>query len=155
MLLSTLIAGVFAFGAVAVPYTEKGSGITFSARVDPKVTFGVVLSTTSTTDFIGLIIGQGTGWTGISLGGPMTQNALLIAAWPNNNTLLASFRKTAYDHPNIHVPRSGFNTNLHIQHLRKSSSRQRNLCHVPYRKRHIYKLHPFHIHLPLFQMHIN
>ena len=98
MLLSSLLALALALGASGqgsqVPYTEPKSGITVTAYVSPNYVFGVALPTTPSNDFIGVMVGKGTGWAAVSLGGPMTQNALLLATWPNGKNLLASFRKT-------------------------------------------------------------
>jgi len=58
-------------------------------------TFGVALPTTPTTDFIGLLVGKGTGWSGVSFGEPML-NKLLIAARPSGTKIVGTFRKTPY-----------------------------------------------------------
>ena len=62
--------------------------------------FGIALpaNATGNTDFIATIGGKGTGWSGVSLGGGMLSK-LLIVAWPNAQTVVSSFRKTAYVSP--------------------------------------------------------
>ncbi|KAL5418351.1 hypothetical protein PMIN03_001073 [Paraphaeosphaeria minitans] len=80
----------------AAPYTDVKSGITFQAYQHTTGYFlGVALleNPTGNTDLIVTIGGKGTGWSGASLAGPM-KNALLVLAWPNNNTIVSSFRKT-------------------------------------------------------------
>lgn len=59
-------------------------------------TFGIALPTTPGTEFIGYLAGKGTGWSGVSLGGPMT-NKLLVVAWPNkaSTSIAGSFREVA------------------------------------------------------------
>lgn len=76
-------------------YVEPKTSISFSAYEDTTsgYTFGVALPTTPTTDFIGLLTGKGTGWSGVSLGGPML-NKLLIAAWPSGTKIVGTFRET-------------------------------------------------------------
>jgi hypothetical protein len=79
------------------PYTDAKSGITFNAfTTSTGYFFGIALpaNTTGNTDFIATIGGKGTGWSGVSLGGGML-NKLLIVAWPNAQTVVSSFRKTA------------------------------------------------------------
>jgi hypothetical protein len=90
-----LALNVAAQGMTAL--TDAKTGITFQAFTDPTAgyTFGVALPTTPSNDFIGIIVGKGKGWCGVSLGGSMA-NKLLIAAWPSGSTVVASFRKTAY-----------------------------------------------------------
>jgi hypothetical protein len=77
-------------------YTEAKSGIIFQAHTEASgFAFGIALPEIPSTDFIGLLVGKGTGWTGASLAGPIV-NSLLIAAWPNGTSLISSFRKTSY-----------------------------------------------------------
>ena len=92
MLLSSLLSCAFALGAVAVQYTEPNSGITVEGYQSSTYTFGIALPETPGSDFIGVLAGNGTGYAGVSLGGGMT-NMLLIAAWPNGNSVLSSFRQ--------------------------------------------------------------
>ncbi|KAF2193692.1 iron reductase domain protein [Zopfia rhizophila CBS 207.26] len=79
-------------------YTDTKSGITFQAMQDSTsgYFFGIALpeTTAGNTDFIATIGGKGTGWAGVSLGGGMV-NKLLIAAWPNGQSIVSTFRKTA------------------------------------------------------------
>ncbi|KAK7179960.1 hypothetical protein DPSP01_009872 [Paraphaeosphaeria sporulosa] len=99
MKLSTLLFGSIAtlVGAqLAAPYTDVKSNITFQAyRHSTGYFLGVALpeNPAGNTDFIVTIGGKGNGWGGASLAGPM-KNALLVLAWPNNNTIVSSFRKT-------------------------------------------------------------
>ncbi|OCL14594.1 iron reductase domain protein [Glonium stellatum] len=104
MKLSTLLPFALAAATSAQTtssYTDPKSSITFQAFTDPTsgYTFGLALPMTPTTDFIGILVGKGSGWVGASLGGSMV-NKLLIAAWPNGNQLVSSFRKaTSYANP--------------------------------------------------------
>lgn len=99
MKLSTLLVGGLASVATAQtssPYTDAKSGITFSYWAHTSgYFFGIALpaNTTGNTDFIATLGGKGTGWSGVSLGGEMT-NKLLLLAWPNGQNILGSFRKT-------------------------------------------------------------
>jgi hypothetical protein len=100
MKLLTLLASTFASLAVAqtpAPYTDAKSGITFNTlQHSSGLFFGLALPLNgSSTDFIATIGGQGTGWSGVSLGGGML-NKLLIVAWPNAQNAVSSFRKIAY-----------------------------------------------------------
>jgi hypothetical protein len=100
MKFSTLFASGLASLAAAqsaAPYTDAKSGISFNYFAAPTgYFFGIALPANSTgnTDFIATIGGKGTGWSGVSLGGGML-NKLLIAAWPNGQAIVSSFRKTA------------------------------------------------------------
>jgi hypothetical protein len=108
LLLPTILALTTSTIAVAIEkrevqssiYVEPKTSISFSAYQDATsgYTFGVALPETPTTDFIGLLVGKGTGWSGASLGGPMV-NKLLIAAWPSGTKIMGTFRKTAYVPP--------------------------------------------------------
>jgi hypothetical protein len=96
MLLSSLLSCAFVLGAIAQKpslYTESKSGVTVWAYQSSTYNFGIAVPQTPQSDFIGVLVGKGSGYLGVSLGGPMT-NELLIAAWPNGNAVLASFRKT-------------------------------------------------------------
>ena len=91
---AALIAPVFSQSA-SVEYKEPNTGIVFQAFVDSATgyTFGAALPANGTaTDFIGILSGKGTGWSGVSLGGAMA-NKLLIVAWPNGQNIVSSFRK--------------------------------------------------------------
>ncbi|KUJ08885.1 CBD9-like protein [Mollisia scopiformis] len=75
-------------------YTEPKTGIAFETYMDPTgYAFGIALPTTPSTDFVGLLVGKGKGWAGVSLGGSMI-NKLLIAAWPSGTSLISTFRET-------------------------------------------------------------
>ncbi|KAH9209434.1 hypothetical protein DL95DRAFT_413893 [Leptodontidium sp. 2 PMI_412] len=93
--LSLLLTTTPSLLASAIPYTDSKTGISYSAFFDTTgYSFGIALPVNASGDFIGLVTGKGSGWSGISLGGLMT-NKLLIAAWANGKTPIASFRKTA------------------------------------------------------------
>ncbi|KAH7135418.1 hypothetical protein B0J11DRAFT_502240 [Dendryphion nanum] len=91
------LAGIGA-AQTAAPYTDAKSGITFNAFINPTsgYFFGLALPANGTgnTDFIATIGGKGTGYSGVSLGGGMLSK-LLVLAWPNAQTVVSSFRKTA------------------------------------------------------------
>ncbi|KAK3321309.1 hypothetical protein B0T19DRAFT_445081 [Cercophora scortea] len=82
-------------------YTDKASGIVFNTwRPTKDLTFGMALPasalTVDATEFIGILTcssptGKATGWCGVSLGGGMNSNLLLVA-YPQQNTILTSFR---------------------------------------------------------------
>jgi len=100
----TLLSSVLALSSTSLAATSMGvvvepkTNISFSTFSDATsgYTFGIALPTTPGTDFIGYLTGKGAGWSGVSLGGPMT-NKLLIAAWPNSKatTVIGSFREVA------------------------------------------------------------
>jgi hypothetical protein len=97
--LTLFLGGLASLAAAqtAVPYTDAKSGITFNyLALSSGYFFGLTLPANGTgnTDFIATIGGKGTGWSGVSLGGGML-NKLLIAAWPNGQSIVSSFRKTA------------------------------------------------------------
>jgi hypothetical protein len=100
MKLSTFLPAVVGLAAAQTPapYTDAKSGITFNTYINPSTGyfFGLALdaNNTASTDFIATIGGKGTGWSGVSLGGGML-NKLLILAWPNGQSVVGSFRKTA------------------------------------------------------------
>lgn len=91
----------FAAGAYAqsYAYTDPASGITFQAYQDADTSFqyGMVLPETVGTDFIGQIVmpTNGTGYGGISLTSEMV-GSMLIVAWPNSGSVVASLRETRY-----------------------------------------------------------
>ncbi len=77
---------------------EPKSNIFFSTFQDATngFTFGIAFPETPNTDFIGLLVGRGTGWSSVSLGGSML-NKLLLVAWPNGSKgIVGTFRKTAW-----------------------------------------------------------
>jgi hypothetical protein len=96
-----LLTGAFAaltFAQTPAPYTDVKSGITFNTLQHSSGTFfGLALPSNGTgnTDFIATIGGKGTGYSGVSLGGGML-GKLLFVAWPNQQSVVSSFRKTAY-----------------------------------------------------------
>lgn len=97
MLFSSLLSCFLATSAIAqtfTPYTEPKSGITVNAFQSSSYTFGIALPPTPQSDFIGVVVGKGSGYVGVSLGGGML-NVLLIATWPNGKSVLSSFRETA------------------------------------------------------------
>ncbi|KAF2243972.1 iron reductase domain protein [Trematosphaeria pertusa] len=100
MKISTLFLGGLASLAAAqtpAPYTDAKSGITFNYFAHSSgYFFGIALpeNSTGSTDFIATLGGKGTGWSGVSLGGVML-NKLLILSWPNGQSIVSSFRKTA------------------------------------------------------------
>jgi hypothetical protein len=97
----TLLTGVLATLTTAqtpAPYTDPKSGITFSTfQHTSGMFFGLTLpqNSTSNTSFIATIGGKGTSYSGVSLGGGML-NKLLLIAWPNGQSIVSSFRKTAH-----------------------------------------------------------
>lgn len=95
-LLPSLALLGLAAAQTTAPYTDPKSGITFNLFTDPAsgYFFGIAVPLNSNTDFIATIGNKGTGWAGVSLGGAMT-NKLLIAAWPNDQAAVGSFRKAA------------------------------------------------------------
>ncbi|KAF2260566.1 CBD9-like protein [Lojkania enalia] len=98
MKLSPLLFITLAAAQTPSPYTDPQSGITFNTFIEPSsgYFFGIALpeDTSNNTDFIATLGSKGTGWSGVSLGGGML-NKLLIVAWPNGQSVVASFRKTA------------------------------------------------------------
>jgi hypothetical protein len=80
------------------PYTDTKSGITFNTfQHSSGLFFGLALpeNVTGNTDFIATIGGRGTGYSGVSFGGGMLSKLLFIS-WPNQQSVVSSFRKTAY-----------------------------------------------------------
>ncbi|KAN0094050.1 iron reductase domain protein [Hyaloscypha variabilis] len=100
----TLLSSVLALSSTSLAATSTGiivepkTNISFSSFSDSAsgYTFGIALPTTPGTDFIGYLAGKGVGWSGVSLGGPMT-NKLLVVAWPNSKatSIVGSFREVA------------------------------------------------------------
>ncbi|KKA30608.1 hypothetical protein TD95_000828 [Thielaviopsis punctulata] len=89
----------------ATKYTDENTGIIFNAWSAPDgatsgyLTIGIALPQdaldTDANEFIGILKcaspnGKGTGWCGISIGGPMTQN-LLLTIYPQHEDILTSF----------------------------------------------------------------
>jgi hypothetical protein len=98
MKISTLVTGSLATFTAALtpaPYTDAKSGITFNTiQHSSGMFFGLAMpaNATGNTDFIATIGGKGTGFSGVSLGGGML-NKLLFIAWPNQQSIVSSFRK--------------------------------------------------------------
>jgi len=84
---------------------EPKTNVFFSSFTDlaSGYTFGIALSTTLGTNFLGYLAGKGTGWSGASLGGAMT-NKLLVVVWPNKAAtgIVGSFGELAYVLPFLH-----------------------------------------------------
>ncbi|KAK1753947.1 hypothetical protein QBC47DRAFT_429380 [Echria macrotheca] len=90
-----------------IPYTDPASGIVFNTWTQPDLTFGLALPptalTTDATEFLGLLTCKSptpsTGWCGLSLGGSMVNNLLLLA-YPSDSHVLTSLRwATTYGPP--------------------------------------------------------
>ncbi|KAH7082967.1 hypothetical protein BKA63DRAFT_140684 [Paraphoma chrysanthemicola] len=100
MKLANVLTGAFATVTLAqspAPYTDLKSGITFNTfQHTSGYFFGLALpqNNTGNTDFIATIGGKGTGYSGVSFGGGMLSK-LLFVAWPNQQSVVSSFRKTA------------------------------------------------------------
>ncbi|KAH6659192.1 fungal cellulose binding domain-containing protein [Truncatella angustata] len=108
------IRNALAQSSTAVVYTDPGTGITFDTWPVPStstaggLTFGMALPsdalTTNADEFVGYLqcastSTTATGWCGISLGGSMTNN-LLLMAWPYENQIYTSFLwATGYTQP--------------------------------------------------------
>jgi hypothetical protein len=103
MKISTVFTGALATLTAAqtpAPYTDVKSGITFNTfQHSSGMFFGLALpaNTTGNSDFIATIGGKGTGYSGVSFGGGMLSK-LLFVAWPNQQSVVSSFRKTGYVH---------------------------------------------------------
>ena len=96
--LSAVILGSYA----ARFYTDPHTNLTFyvndigTADTVGGYSHGYVLPSGTNTqyEYIGIMIGglqNGTGWSGMSHAGPMT-NSLLLMAWPYQNKIMSSFR---------------------------------------------------------------
>lgn len=83
--------------AQTTSYTDANTGITFAAYNDPTTNsqYGIAMPQSSpSTDFIGQLIApisNGTGWIGLALS-PGKSSNLMIAAWPNDQNIVSSFR---------------------------------------------------------------
>jgi cellobiose dehydrogenase (acceptor) len=88
-----LVGSVFA-QIQELTYTDS-NGIPFTGNYDPApdVHVGFIFpSSTTGTEFVGeLIVPISKGWAGISIGGGMTSNPLIMA-WVNNNKIVYSTR---------------------------------------------------------------
>ncbi|KAL2015859.1 hypothetical protein VTK56DRAFT_4678 [Thermocarpiscus australiensis] len=115
---ASFLPSVLAQNSQPVTITDPGTGIIFNtwgfpngaAETQGGFTFGVALPSdafsTDASEFIGYLqcaAADETGWCGVSLGGPMT-NSLLIAAWPNEDTVYTSLRyATGYVMPDLYT----------------------------------------------------
>ncbi|KAF5572589.1 cellobiose dehydrogenase [Fusarium pseudoanthophilum] len=99
--LAPLTQYVSAQQSTPVSYTDPDTGIVFDTWTasGSRMTFGFTFpedgQTTNADEFIGYIkcttpSGKGTGWCGLSYGGPMT-NSLLLMAYPHDGDILTSF----------------------------------------------------------------
>ncbi|PKS12504.1 hypothetical protein jhhlp_000711 [Lomentospora prolificans] len=95
-----LAVAPLAFAQEPTPYTDADTGIGFNTWSTPSVRYGMALPAdaleTDATEYIGLLTcaspeGANTGWCGISFGGGMVNNLLLLA-YPHNDQVLTSFR---------------------------------------------------------------
>ncbi|EAW23782.1 putative cellobiose dehydrogenase [Aspergillus fischeri NRRL 181] len=99
--------GAFAANYNSSAYSDSASGIDFQrwCDADTGFCFGLALPETVKTDFVGQLVvplDSSKGWGGVSLGGSMT-STLLIAAWPNGNSVVSSLRKTTnYANPDVY-----------------------------------------------------
>jgi cellobiose dehydrogenase (acceptor) len=77
-------------------FTDANTGITFQGYEDTTgFRFGMALPSTIGSDFIGQMIvpTNGSGYGGVSLTGSMV-GSLLVVAWPNAGSVVASLRET-------------------------------------------------------------
>ncbi|CAH0028205.1 unnamed protein product [Clonostachys rhizophaga] len=82
-------------------FTDSKTGITYQQVTQGDYTFGIALSETSSTDFIGRLSAQTKGWAGVSLGGRMS-GSVMVVAWPNEGSIVSSLRKaTGYSSPAV------------------------------------------------------
>ncbi|KAL2867628.1 cellobiose dehydrogenase [Aspergillus lucknowensis] len=99
-----------------VAYTDPDTGIVFDtwtveeSSTAAGLTFGVALPedalTTDATEFLGYLscgLTEGAGWCGLSLGGSMNSN-LLLMAYPQDEDVLTSFRfSSGYSMPDVYA----------------------------------------------------
>ncbi|KAA8893690.1 cellobiose dehydrogenase-like protein [Sphaerosporella brunnea] len=82
----------------SVSFSDPATGINYEGYITTTsaggYAFGMALPLNPTHEFIGHIEGPLTGWSGVSLGGSMT-NSLLVVAWANGNEVMHSFRMTS------------------------------------------------------------
>ncbi|PHH55190.1 Cellobiose dehydrogenase [Ceratocystis fimbriata CBS 114723] len=114
----SLVGSGLAQSTAGTSYTDTATGIVFNTWDIPTTTTqgGLTLGftfpsdafTTDATEFIGILKcgspnGKGTGWCGVSLGGPMTQTLMLVA-YPNGEDVLTTFRyATGYTMPDLYT----------------------------------------------------
>ena len=108
MKLSLLLTGALSLLASAIPYTDLKTGSSYSAFFDTTgYSFGIALPVNATGDFIGLVTGKGTGWSGISLGGPMVNKLLSDVPFVNFFCHLAcSLRDKIIEIDALHNPQN-------------------------------------------------
>ncbi|TVY38146.1 Cellobiose dehydrogenase [Lachnellula subtilissima] len=99
-----LVAGTYAQSSA---YTDANTGITFQRYLDTEgVSFGIAIPETPASDFIGQMVApsNGSGYAGVSLASEMTKS-LLVVAWPNNDSVMASLRETrsGYTSPGVYT----------------------------------------------------
>lgn len=95
---AALAAGVM--GQSSVNWTDTASGIAFSYYETDGVAFGLALPETNNGDFIGYLASDSIdGYAAWSMTGAMS-NALLICAWADGDSIVASLREaTGYSNP--------------------------------------------------------
>ncbi|SPN99068.1 uncharacterized protein DNG_02107 [Cephalotrichum gorgonifer] len=108
---TSLLQATYAQEDTAV-YEDPESGILFNIWPQKFMTFGIALPPdgleNNATEFLGLLTctspgGEGVGWCGMSLGGFMPNN-LLLMVYPNENEVLTSFRwATKYSPPELYT----------------------------------------------------
>ncbi|PIG84505.1 cellobiose dehydrogenase [Aspergillus arachidicola] len=107
-----LVALSSALGAAAMnynssAYSDSTTGIDFQRWCDETTgfCFGLALPETVDSDFIGQLVvplESSNGWGGVSLSSSMTK-ALLIGAWPNDDSVVSSLREAqSYTNPDVY-----------------------------------------------------
>lgn len=96
IVVGTAMMALHAAAQTASSWTDANTGITFNGlQHESGYTLGYALPENPTTDFIAQVaapITNGGGWAGFPLAQSMV-GPLLIAAWPNNGEVVASFRQ--------------------------------------------------------------
>lgn len=95
-LVSSLLTTGVTHAQQTEPFTDPLTGISFQRFFGARTQFGfgIALPENPSTDFIGQISAPmpgGSGWAGISMQGDM-EGPLLLAAWPNGNEVVSTFR---------------------------------------------------------------
>jgi cellobiose dehydrogenase (acceptor) len=114
LLLALAPLAQYASAQATTPYTDPDTGIVFDSWTAPAgLTWGFAFpanaATVDATELIGIIrsnspAGPGTGWAGLSFGGSMTRN-LLLMAYPQGDEILTAFQwATGWELP---VPYTG------------------------------------------------
>ncbi|KAJ3043402.1 hypothetical protein HDV00_005100 [Rhizophlyctis rosea] len=104
-LLSLLAVVGLASAQQSSSYQDSQTGLTFQQYTDSTsgVSVGIALPSGSSNELVIQLKAPSTGWTGISLGGGMTNN-LLVLAWANGNSIVTSSRyTTAYSAPTVYT----------------------------------------------------